>query len=180
MHEQGFLIAVHCDITEWYMTSVMDPNRSIYPFTPERLRFVRALLSPPPQELINSAAQHEYILGKKTEQEVSNQGNTVHAKLVISGSCLRNRGDVSNRDVPYRSSLRYNSMGPYTFPRDNTVAANYTHYTRFIEAFALIEVPTAAGGEHINRATFIIGGMDRDPAPVGNHPEMCNITCRHR
>ena len=37
-----FLIAVHCDITEWYMTLVMDPNRSIYPFTPERPRFVCA------------------------------------------------------------------------------------------------------------------------------------------
>src|SRR4029434_9212334 len=87
----------------------------------------RALLSPPPQELINSAARHEYILGKKTEQEVSNQGNTVHANFVISGSCLRNRGYASNRDVPYRSSLRYNSMGPYTFPHDNTVATNHTH-----------------------------------------------------
>src|SRR4029434_9537836 len=133
----------------------------------------RSLLSPPPQELINSAARHEHILGKKTEQEVSNQGNTVHAKLVISGSCLRNRGYVINRDVPYRSSLRYNSMGPYTFPRDNTVAANHTH--QLIETFALIEVHTAAGGEHINRATFNIGGEDRDPAPVGNHPEMFHV-----
>src|SRR4029434_5791837 len=48
-------------------------------------------------------------------------------------------------------------------------------HTNFIEAFALIEVPTAAGGEHINRATFIIGGEDRDPAPVGNHPEMFHV-----
>src|SRR4029434_3066076 len=129
-------------------------------------------------------------LERKTEQEISNQGNTVHAKLVISGSCLRNRGYVSNRDVPYRSSLRYNTMAPYTFPRDNTVAANYTHqqsliavhcditqwdpihsrviiqwqpitHTSSTEAFALIEVHTAAGGEHINRATFVISGKDR-------------------
>ena len=71
-------------------------------------------------------------------------------------------------------------MGPYTFPRDNTVAANHTH--QLIEAFALIEVHTAAGGEHINRATFIIGGEDRDPAPVGNHPGVFHVqqTCRHR
>ena len=48
-------------------------------------------------------------------------------------------------------------------------------HTSFIEAFALIEVPTAAGGEHIKRATFIIGGEDRDPAPVGNHPEMFHV-----
>ena len=54
----------------------------------------------------------------------SNQGNTVHGNFVISGSCLRNRGYVSNA---VHSSLRYNSMGPYTFPRDKTVAANYTH-----------------------------------------------------
>src|SRR4029434_3829729 len=33
-------------------------------------------------------------------------------------------------------------------------------HTSFMDAFALIEVHTAAGGEHINRATFIIGGMD--------------------
>src|SRR4029434_7916961 len=33
-----FLFAVHCDITVWYMTSVMSPNRSIYLFTPERPR----------------------------------------------------------------------------------------------------------------------------------------------
>src|SRR4029434_9687859 len=33
-----FLIAVHCDITVWYMTLVMGLNRSIYPFTPERPR----------------------------------------------------------------------------------------------------------------------------------------------
>src|SRR4029434_7946253 len=38
----------HCDITEWYMTSVMDPNRSIYPFTPERPRFVCAYSWPAP------------------------------------------------------------------------------------------------------------------------------------
>ena len=55
------------------------------------------------------------------------QGNTVHANFVMSGSCSRNRGYVRNRDVPCRSSLRHNSMGPYTFPRDNTVAANHTH-----------------------------------------------------
>ena len=64
-------------------------------------------------------------------------------------------------------------MGPYTFPCNNTVAA-ITH-SSFIEAFALIEVHTAAGGEHINRATFIIGGEDRDPAPVGKHPEMFHV-----
>ena len=38
MDHQRFLIAVHCDITVWYMTLVMSLNRSIYPFTPERPR----------------------------------------------------------------------------------------------------------------------------------------------
>src|SRR4029434_6919740 len=37
-----FLIAVHCDITVWYMTSVMGTNRSIYLFTPERPRDLSA------------------------------------------------------------------------------------------------------------------------------------------
>src|SRR4029434_1012211 len=37
-----FLIAVHCDITVWYMTSVMATNRSIYLFTPERPRDLSA------------------------------------------------------------------------------------------------------------------------------------------
>ena len=42
-----FLIAVHCDITVWYMTLVMGLNRSIYPFTPERLRDLSALTPEP-------------------------------------------------------------------------------------------------------------------------------------
>src|SRR4029434_3032291 len=37
-----FLIAVHCDITVWYMTLVMGLNRSIYPFMPERPRDLSA------------------------------------------------------------------------------------------------------------------------------------------
>src|SRR4029434_2146841 len=92
----------HCDITEWYMTSVMDPNRSIYPFTPERPRFVCAYsLARPLMSLkINQRSTNIYLT-RKTEQKISNQGNTVHTKLVISGSCLRNRGYVSNRDVPF-------------------------------------------------------------------------------
>ena len=55
-------------------------------------------------------------------------------------------------------------------------------HTSSTEAFALIEVHMAAGGEHINRATFVIGGKDRDPAPVGNHPGVFHVqqTCRHR
>src|SRR4029434_3741867 len=49
-----FLIAVHCDITVWYMTSVMCTNRSIYLFTPERPRDLsaRALLAPPSRSSI--------------------------------------------------------------------------------------------------------------------------------
>ena len=47
---------------------------------------------------------------------ISNQGHTVHANFVMSGSCSRNRGYVSNRDVPCRSSLRHNSMGPLYIP----------------------------------------------------------------
>ena len=54
-------------------------------------------------------------------------------------------------------------MGPYTFPRDNT------------HQLYRSQLHTAAGGEHINRATFIIGGKDRDPAPVGNHPGMFHV-----
>ena len=50
-------------------------------------------------------------------------------------------------------------MGPYIFPRESTQWQPITH-TNFIQAFALLEVHTAAGGEHFNKATFIIGGMD--------------------
>src|SRR4029434_2684626 len=85
-----------------------------------------ALLGPPPRSpIILLRALRSASERNLARQSI--QGNTVHANFVISGSCLRNRGYVSNQDVPYRSSLRYNIMGPYTFPRDNTVAANYTH-----------------------------------------------------
>src|SRR4029434_11047245 len=79
----------------------------------------RSLLSPPPQELINSGARTGTSLERKLSVEVSNQGNTVHAKLVISGPCVRNQSYVINALV--------NSMGPYIFPCDSTVAANHTH-----------------------------------------------------
>src|SRR4029434_396414 len=86
----------------------------------------RALLGPPLRSpIILLRALRSASERNRARQSI--QGNTVHANCVISCSCLRNRGYVSNRDVPYRSSLRYNSMGPYTFPRDNTVAANYTN-----------------------------------------------------
>src|SRR4029434_1182351 len=100
----------------------MGTKQSIYLLTPERPRDLLARApEPAPREPLSYYAPTE-LPRKETEQ-----GNTVHANFVISGSCLRNRGYASNRDVPYRSSLRYNSMGHYTFPRDNTVAANYTH-----------------------------------------------------
>src|SRR4029434_5365733 len=46
-----FLVAVHCDITVWYMTSVMGTKGSIYLFTPERPRDLSARTpEPAPQE----------------------------------------------------------------------------------------------------------------------------------
>ena len=65
-----FLIAVHCDITVWYMTLVMGLNRSIYPFTPERPRDLSAHAPEPAPSgvyILNRAP--DLCLGKKTEQE---------------------------------------------------------------------------------------------------------------
>ena len=54
-------------------------------------------------------------------------------------------------------------MGPHILTRDNTVAAN-THTNLYI-AFALLEVHTAAGGEHYRALPLYIGqGDQRSPA----------------
>src|SRR4029434_8472080 len=61
MDHQRFLIAVHCDITVWYMTLVMGLNRSIYPFTPERPRDLSALIPEPAPSgvfILNCAPQN--------------------------------------------------------------------------------------------------------------------------
>ena len=141
------------------MTLVMGLNRSIYPFTTERPRDLSALTPEPASSGVYKLNHAAHItLGKKNWARISNQGNTVHANFVISGSCLRNRGYVSNRDVPYRSSLRYNTMGPYTFPRDNTVAANHTH-----QLYWSLWPPRGSYGSWrwtFNRANFIIDVRD--------------------
>src|SRR4029434_9328396 len=62
---KGFLIAVHCDITVWDMTSVMDTNRSIYVFTPERPRDLSARApGPAPQEHYNIITRPQICLFK--------------------------------------------------------------------------------------------------------------------
>src|SRR4029434_8851743 len=112
----------------------------------------------------------------------------------------------AQNNVPYRSSLRYNTMVHDVMSWLQIEAFIYSRlkgreicqrallappviiqwqpitHTSSTEAFALIEFHTPAGGEHINRATFVIGGKDRDPAPVGNHPGVFHVrqTCRHR
>ena len=64
-----FLIAVHCDITVWYMTSVMGTNRSIYLFTPERPRDLSARApEPAPREPLSCYAPTE-LPRKETEQD---------------------------------------------------------------------------------------------------------------
>ena len=58
-----FLIAVHCDITQWYMTNVMATNRSIYLFTPERPRDLSARAPGPAcQEYYNTITRAQICL----------------------------------------------------------------------------------------------------------------------
>ena len=60
---QLFLVAVHCDITVWYMTSVMGTNRSIYLFTPERPRDLSARAPGPAcQEYYNTITRAQICL----------------------------------------------------------------------------------------------------------------------
>src|SRR4029434_8614278 len=66
-----FLFAVHCDITIWYMTTVMSPNRSIYLFTPERPRDLSARApEPAPQESLSFDVPSDLPLLKTSQDEV--------------------------------------------------------------------------------------------------------------
>src|SRR4029434_2289259 len=60
------------DITEWYMTLVMDPNRSIYPITPERPRDLSARAPGPAcQEYYNIITRPHICLGKKLSKTIN-------------------------------------------------------------------------------------------------------------
>src|SRR4029434_11342972 len=76
-----FLFAVHCDITVWYMTSVMSPNRSIYPFTPERPRDLSARApEAAPQESLSYDVPTDLPLLKTSQDEVHSSQYILKAK----------------------------------------------------------------------------------------------------
>ena len=69
----------------------------------------RAVLAPPARSTIISLRALRSALERNWARQ-SIQGNTVHANFVISCSCLRNRGYVSNRDVPF------SDLAPHSVP----------------------------------------------------------------
>ena len=66
-----FLVAVHCDITVWYMTLVMSLNRSIYPFTPERPRDLSARTPEPALRSPYLTTRLQICLGKKLSKTIN-------------------------------------------------------------------------------------------------------------
>ena len=162
------------------LTSVMGTKRSIYLFTPERPRDLSARApEPAPQESLSYYAPSD-LPWKETEQD--NQSKvTLYTPTLL---CLVPAQGTEVTYVTETFLVAVHCDITVWDPIHSRVIIQWqpiTH-TSFIEAFALIEVHTAAGGEHINRATFVIGGKDRDPAPVGNHPGVFHVqqTCRHR
>ena len=69
-----FLVAVHCDITGWYMTIVMSLNRSIYPFTPERPRDLSARTPEPAPSGVLILRRAHRSPSLKTSQDTKCQG----------------------------------------------------------------------------------------------------------
>src|SRR4029434_10432562 len=106
-----FLFAVHCDITVWYMTSVMSPNRSIYPFTPERPRDLSAQApEPAPQESLSYDVPTDLPLLKTSQDEVHISEHILNAKPQSKEFCVLSAlyGLVS-----YLGSLALTSSGRY-------------------------------------------------------------------
>ena len=156
------------------MTLVMSLNRSIYPFMPERPRDSSALTpGPAPSGVHILDYASDLCLGMKTEQEYQTKV-TLYTPTLL---CLVPAQGTEVTYVTETFLVAVHCDITVWDPIHSRVIIQWqpiTH-TSFIEAFALIEVHTAAGGEHINRATFNIGGEDRDPAPVGNHPGMFHV-----
>src|SRR4029434_8807972 len=106
-----FLFAVHCDITVRYMTLVMSPNRSIYPFTPEWPRDLSAQApEPAPQESLSYDVPTDLPLLKTSQDEVHISEYILNTKPQSKELCVLSAlyGLVS-----YLGSLTLTSSGRY-------------------------------------------------------------------
>src|SRR4029434_1338467 len=121
-HSFRFLIAVYCDITVWYMTSVMGTKRSIYLFTPERQRDLSARAPGPAfQEHYNIITRPQICLFKnfarRSEHLRAYLKRSTTVKRVLCAFRSLRVGELSGFLNPHYLRALRNSLAYFHFAR---------------------------------------------------------------